>query len=374
MAASPVLFTAHWGSTLSGWQPLGDGGWTVTKEMVVYGNHTGAADLVAPYRLGSRRDFAVEAAIARTGGPGASVLYPERGYGVFVRGIEKQGAAVAGGFFFGEALGNGYYPQSALDWGGTVLRGASVALHAGFNMFRLEVHGDHYAVFENGVITTQATVKGFRGDRVGVFSREYRIRVRSFRVVALPSHSASGGPAASLLAGLALLNLQPNDAPAGFRRSYGEYFTNREVALQRNVTVELLRQSGRLLSYRVEYGHFLDPRHPEKGENSLAVTVAAFRSPTSARADYDYVLSTYGNEWNRLPSPGLYGVEDFLATDDWQSAGVQYRTDDLDFVRGSYRISVRLVYVKGTVSDTLPMQWMSTAAHAIDTRMQAAGS
>jgi hypothetical protein len=368
-AASGPLFTARWDASLAGWQPLGDGGWKVTNGMAAYRNHTGVADLVAPYRLGSLHDFAVEAAIARVGGPGGSAVYAERGYGVFVRGTGKQGADVGGGFFYGEPLGGGSYPQSALDWGGTVLRGASVALHAGFNTFRLEVHGDHYAVFENSVLTTQAAVKGFRGDRVGVFSRQYRILVRSFRVFALPPKAASGGPPASLLARLAALNLHPQDAPAGFHRDYGEYYTNHEVALQRGIPVESLRQAGRLLSYGVEYGQFPDPGHPEKGENVLVVTIAACRTASAARADYAYVLSTYGSDWSRLPAPGRYGVEDSLTTLDWESSGVRYRTDDLNFVRRMYRVSVRFVSVRGTVPDTAPMQWIDTAAQAVDTRV-----
>jgi len=374
VAASSPLYTARWTAGLGGWKSLGDSGWKVAGGMAVYGNHTGAADLAATYRLGHLRDFAVEAAIERIGGPGASRFYSEPGYGVFVRGSGTRGANVGGGFFPGDPDGNGYYPQSALDWGGNVLRGDTVALHDGFNTFRLEVHSNQYAVFENGVLTTQATVKGFRGDQVGVFSRQYRIRVRSFRVLALSPRSASGGPPASLLAGLAALNLHGTDVPTGFGRVYGEYFTNKEVAVQRNVAVESLRQSGRLLSYEVEYGRFLDRKHPEKGENMVSAVVAAFRSPEGARADYDRLAGTYGSAWNRLPSPGKYGVQDFLASDDWASSGVQFRTDDLLFVRGTHRISLRFVSVRGSVPDTQPMLWLDTTARDMDARLKAAGS
>jgi hypothetical protein len=372
-AAPPVLYAARWSSGLAGWQPVGDPGWTVTNGIPVYGNHTGAADLIAPYRAGGLQNFAVEASIARIGDRGASLAYPERGYGVFVRGTGKHGADIGGGFFYGELNGNGFYPQSGLDWHGSVLRGADVALHDGFNTFRLEVHGGHYALFENGVLTVQATVKGLRGDRVGVFSREYRLRVRSFRVFALPAQSASGGPAPSLLAGLPSLDLRAKEAPSGFRKSYGEYYTNAEVATERGVTADSLRQSGRLLSYEVEYRRLLDRHNPEKGEKAIDASVSAFLSADGARASFDYVHGYYKEHQFRLSTPGKYGTEDFLAGYEYPLQTKTYTSYDLGFVRGTHYAAVSVYFVKGTVPAFQALQWLDAAARAIDTRLKATG-
>jgi hypothetical protein len=368
-AVGPVLYSARWSGGLSGWQPVGDSGWTVTNGIPLYGNHTGAADLIAPYRVDGLQNFAVEASIARIGDRGKSLAYPERGYGVFVRGTGKQGADVGGGFFFGEANGNGFYPQSGLDWHGSVLRGADVALHDGFNTFRLEVHGDHYALFENGVLTVQATAKGFRGDRVGVFTREYRIRVRSFLVFALPAQAASGGPAPALLGSLPALDLHAKEAPSGFRKSYGEYYTNAEVATGRGVTADSLSQTGRLLTYEVVYRQLLDRRNPDKGEKAIDVSVTAFRSTDAAAANYDYIRGYYQDHGFRLSTPGKYGSEDFLTSYDDTFRQQPYSNYDLDFVRGTHFVAVSVYFVEGTVPAFQALQWLDNAARAIDRRL-----
>jgi hypothetical protein len=372
--APTVLYEAQWTHGLSGWQPAGDSGWSVTSSIAAFDNHSGAADLIAPYRLANLRDFAVEAQIERIGGDGYNLAYAEHGYGIFVRGTGNKGASVEGGFLFGQINGNGYLPQSALDWGGSVLRGADVALHDGFNTFRLEVHGNHYAVYENGVLTIQATVSGFAGDRVGIFSREYRIRVRSFRVIALPARSVSGGLSPSLLGRLPGLDLQQKKVPAGFGKNFGEYYTNSEIATERGVTVDSLKQAGRLLSYQVEYRQLLDRRHPNKGEKAIDSTVAAFSSATSARTDFDTIRAAYSGSQYRVSTPGKYGTEDFLAVYDQMFDGKLNTSYDLVFVRGQYRAAVSVSFVKGKVPAFQALQWLHTAAQAVDTRLKGAAS
>jgi len=372
-SATTVLFAARWDGGLSGWQPTGDSSWAVKSGVPFYSNPTGASELLAPYRLDGARDFAVEAEIARIGDRGRSLAHEEWGYGVFARGTGSTGRDIGGGFFFGlQNGGSSFYPQSGLDWGGSVLRGTDVALHDGFNTFRLEVHSDHYTLFENEVPTVQATVKGFRGDRVGIFSREYRIRVRNFRVTALPAKSIAGGPAPSLLSRLPALDLHSREAPGGFRKRFGEYYTNGEIAAGRGVTVDSLRQSGRLLSYQVEYGRLLDARHPKTGEKAIDATVAAFSTPAGARTDYDYLHGYYTGQQIRLATPGKYGVADFLATYEQDFRGVRYSAYDLGFVRGTYRVAVTVQVVKGTVPSFLALQWLDAAARAIDGRLKAA--
>jgi hypothetical protein len=188
-------------------------------------------------------------------------------------------------------------------------------------------------------------------------------------VTALSVRSPAGGPPPALLGKQAALDLRPKEAPAGFRKSSGEYFTNAEIAVERNETVDALRQSGRLLSYQVEYRQLLDRRHPEKGEEAIDATVAAFTSASGARADFDYIRQQYSGQQFRLSTPGKYGVEDFLAVYDSSYRGKSYTNYDLLFVHGVYRAAVSVSFVKDTVPPFQALQWLEGAARAIDSRL-----
>lgn len=365
-AGGATVYQAGWSRGLTGWSIVGGPDWGTSAGVASY-NGKADGEILAPYRA-RLHDFAVEARIQRIGPAGRSNVYGDRGYGVVVWSSGRTGSGVRGGFYAGEGFVS---PQSGIYWAGNRLPGEDVALHDGYNTFRLTVHGNRFTVSEDGVTTVRSAVYCCgSGSRFGIFSVKYRIRVKSFKVIALPPSRPVPAPRTSVILRLETLGLRRSDVPANFRRYRGDYHTNLEIARDRGETTADVAKQGRILSLNVGY---IQPQK-KGGPRILEATVVAFRTVSDARTAFtssvlgDRSLATSAGYHESIP--GKFGVDDFLAIYPSSYRLTQYTFYDLLFQRGDYYVDVALYFPVGTVSPFDADSAITAAGHGIDGRLQ----
>lgn len=364
--SATVLYRADWSHGLAGWTLLGDRGWSVTHGVLTYSG-MGNSELLAPFRLPISGDVAVEAQIEQ--GRRVRNRQSDRGYGVVANHSVKLWSGVAGGFFYGDQP---YTPQSELYWDGDTVSGEDVALHDGYDQFRLERRGNVYSVVENGIGTVHFNINDAHGTRLGLFSRQYRIRVRSLLVLALPTKKASGISLGRnpTLPPLKAFDLSLADVPPTFTRTYGHYYPNAEVARQRNVSVQSLNLLGRIISYEVSYR-----RPTTRLYDDIYASITVYGTTQAAHVDTQYIISAY--QQNRSAPeytqsvPGAFGDEDGLIAYRYTAYdGSQYDTYDLVFRRGLYRAALELDFPHGQESHEQSVGLVTQLGHVVDERLK----
>jgi hypothetical protein len=139
---------------LKTWVTAGASGWTVNREGVVRFGGGKDSQLLAPFRLGTTRNFAVRATIKVSGMPHGS----HAGYGLVVRDAEQGFSGIRGGLLYAINLG---VTVPLLMWGSDQAGGSTAALHSGYNTYRLVVHDTDYTLFVDGHQTVRFKIAAF---------------------------------------------------------------------------------------------------------------------------------------------------------------------------------------------------------------------
>jgi hypothetical protein len=359
-----TLFSAAFKSRkLKGWK-VDRSAWHVTGDGTVSFTGAGTGQMLAPFSTRATHDFAVEAEVEAVG----PALHPEAGYGVEVRGAwPSQG--IAGGSHFSATP---ELNEPLLLWGRDSVGGADVALGAGYNTYRLEVHGRDYTLFINGRRIVRFTIGKFgKGTTVGVWSLNQQILVNSFKVTQL----RSAKPLAALPA-VEVVDLRPQDVPSSLAPGDGHFATNQELARLNRVPLATLAGAGNIISYHTSY---IALSQPDFGPVWATASVDAFLSPDTAQTSLTTRLAGLGQLWS--------GNTNYAAStvgglgDEAHALGYEYFAGNYDatqvaivFRRGRYVVSVSESFVQGGGVTRSDLVAQSTAlARIVDGRIQGLG-
>jgi hypothetical protein len=311
--------------------------WRVDGSGIVTFTGTGAGQMLAPFSTARTHDFAVEATIEAVG----PALHPDSGYGVEVRGAWPSHGIAAGSHLSTSPELN----EPLLMWGRDSVGGADVALSPGYNTYRLEVHGKEYTLFVDGQRIVRFKIGTFsRGTRVGVWSMNQQVLVKSFTVTQL----GSAKPLATLPA-VEAVDLRPQDVPTSLTAGAGHFSTNQEVARLNKVPLTTLAGAGNIISYSTSY---VAPSRPSFGPTWLAAYVFAFLSPDNAEADLTGRLTALQRTWSGNTNYAAGPVS--ALGDEGHALGYEYFAGDYDataigilFRRGRYEVVVVENFVQG---------------------------
>lgn len=174
-----TLYSADWSAGLNGW--AGSGAWK-TLNGALLNDGTGYDDFItAPWAAGAHSNYAVEAEIRL-------IQDSQRPFGLFARRGEGNSAYTA-------HLSSGGKPgiwDVVTGNANSVAEGDPFTPGAGWHRYRLEVNGNEITFSADGAtLVTGIDNRYLAGGRVGLYSSDQQMEVRSFRVVAGTSESLS---------------------------------------------------------------------------------------------------------------------------------------------------------------------------------------
>ena len=345
--ASKTVYSANWSHGLTGWIGAKAKGLTVSKGIVTYDGR-GITDLIAPFKTGTMRDFALTASIKVLGANANATLV---GFGLLVRQpANPSQSGIQAGIISQENGLNG--PE--IVWGANSIGGSDYLLSHGWETFRVDVHaaqsggpGEEYSFSMGGeqkVAPTVITALHAK-TRIGIWFLNTAMRVRNFKVQQLPS-----SPATSPQQPGALQQLLPDPAPGKLILLGGHFYSNEEYARIEQIDPQTVTSEGRLLSYSADLS-------ATQGE--MAYSITAFTGASGAQWEYDL-------EQQREQQISGYTPLTIPAIGD-KSSGYSYTLqvgpdaqhlqtvtiDAIDFVLGTHRVHIEIT--SSTPDTALPV-------------------
>jgi hypothetical protein len=272
----------------------------------------------------------------------------------------------------------GFYssPGSAeLVWYPDEVGGNAPRLHAGYNTYRVTVHGNDYSLSINGQsIVDFPITPSHRGSHIGLWGLAQKLQVKSFQVFRLSSATAL--PAVPPIKAMAL---GPSDVPSGFvLAGRADYYTAEEEARLDNVSASALLNKGYVLGYSTD---FLAPSAPTTGAYEADSLILAYTSTANAHA-------AWSADWTSAPTVVKQGAPDAanFASGDVSGIGdeahwLSYDTSEnyygppfkitrlaILFRRGTYEDIVGGTFVQGTVSHDDMLKAVTAWAQVVDNR------
>ncbi|MDQ2741100.1 MAG: hypothetical protein M3Z66_02190, partial [Chloroflexota bacterium] len=210
------------------------------------------------------------------------------------------------------------------------------------HLFRVDVDGTVYRLSIDGVQQgPPVRISGYsRYSRIGLWSLYYRIQVRSFRVIVLPSAE----PGRAVDAGSLETKVLTGSDPVGKLTFNPHFMMNAEYAREYHLSAAAVERSGRLLSRSQGWGRPASVSVPlkPKGVFIVADSLTAYRTPGGSRwglmndvqADQATAMSGGGETPIELPQIGEESSGISFAAKDGN--GRSLVVDVLRFREGSY--------------------------------------
>jgi hypothetical protein len=288
----------------------------------------------------------------RTTGPG-TVNSGRNGFGLFVRQKASDvHTTVAGGSFFDtDFKKNQEDNMPELFWNGQTFGEAAFQPGTAWHLYRLAVQGSQYSLSIDGKPMVSYTISDYPSPAsVGVISWYYGVQVKSFEVVAI-------GPASSTIPFDSVprdANLTPGDLPLTgyYYSSLRHWYSLREVSRENDAIARedhLNRASldtpGRGVSYGVDYGAY------SRDLEDIYSSITVFDTAQDAQASIPRKLAILKQTATQLPN--ARNIQDLTGLSvgdvsggmraDASSQGVNARVIVVDFARGRYTLTLRLL-------------------------------
>jgi hypothetical protein len=367
---------------LKGWTQYAEGtasssSWHVTRKgiLIFDGPAQGEAEAQSPFSVAHLSNFAVEAQIQAVGQPSNSQF---SGYGVVVRNADQPATFTTRSTATGVMGGLYSSPGGAeLVWYPDEVGGVAPTLNPGYNLFRVEVHGNDYSLFINGQLIVSFPIALSRtGTHVGLWALSQKLQVKSFHIVRLPSAAAL--PA---IPPIKALTLGPSDVPSGYvLAGRADYFTLAEYAQLNNVTHAAGTTAGFVLGYGAYY---LAPTAPTSGIYVVYSEVDAYTSAENAHAavsinwaNTQALVKAGVPDATDLASGDVSGLGDeahwfsFDTTETYYGSSFKATTMSILFHRGTFDDLVSAWFVQGTVSHDDMLNEVKALAATVDARSQ----
>lgn len=295
-AGKAVLYNAAFKTHgLRGWHHVGSDTWKA-KQGILSNRGGQSGEIVAPYSIGTRRDFRVRASVRVISGNSG-----EYHFGIDVQGTGQEPGVIGG---YGVSPSNPLFTGPALVWGNEQVPGAGPALHSGYNTLQVDVRDHDVTLTVDGVTAIAFPVDGGQnGSRLGIVVAGAIIDVRSFTVSRL-------SPAVQLPAvpPLRRVNLGPSDVPSNLTETEYAFFQNAWTAHISGATAQDVSQTGLELSDQAGY---FAPALPIAGPYGIFSDGSVYSSVAMAEVAEAHTLSSAVNAWSKFKNfsqstvPGL---------------------------------------------------------------------
>jgi hypothetical protein len=284
-----LLYRSDFSKTgLAGWN-TGGNPWKVSRGELTY-DGVGSSSIIAPF-VAKERDYAVIARIKAIAPRGRSRA--DRSFGVFVR---KTRAAHSGVFGLSNFTPVPLYTGPVLAFGLDSVGGADIEPHAGYNGYRLDVHGTDYTLSINHKQAVHFVMPEYKdGTLVGIASTLYAISVKWFHVIRLPSRHPTDAPVPRVKRA----NINETDT-APLVQVYGHFFNNVETARLRKVPLQSVVDSGRTISYDAQFQP--TGRTVPYGLKYIDCSITGFVSVAATRAGYTRELGLVRDVYGHFQS------------------------------------------------------------------------
>ncbi len=367
-AGSSTAFTASFSKGLKGWTHGDAAHWKTSGATVTFSGN--GDELLAPFSTAKLHDFAVQAMIKAVGKP----LQATSGYGVVVRAQTPQNGITGGSV----TSDNPEYNLPLLIWGDSSIGGSPATLHAGFNLYRIEVHGTDYSLFINGTHIVSFTITDMSAagtyKRIGLWASAQKIQAKALTVTRLGTATAL--PAAPHVQ---QINLQTGDVPSAMQPLGNSYITDEELAQLNSATVDSVTSTGLLLSHQT--GYATSPV-PASGPYGVFSYVYAYSTPDTAATGLTQDVGNEQGTKDQNPNFSMGTAPD--VGDEAHSFMYDYTETDsgatvtgtivaIFFRRGTFEVTVFEDFIAGSLSPTDMLAQTTALAKTMDARIQQLG-
>jgi hypothetical protein len=217
---APVFQSSFKTKGIKKWTTLGSTVWKVNGKGNLTFDGSSVSSIFAPVSVTKLHDFRLEVKMKLTGGTGKDGT----GFALTVRSNHSS-PGIAGGIFYSSAGGFGVN-EPQLIWDDQSVGGKATTVSAGFNTFRIDVHGEDTTFLINGLEVVQFSIHTLNvGSSVGVLSEDLPVQIKSLTVTKLKAANAL--PA---VPPLQTINLSSSEVPSTLSSSEGHYITSDELA------------------------------------------------------------------------------------------------------------------------------------------------
>lgn len=370
LPAAAQASTSSASSALYTWKLPANGqfhGWRASGGMLSYDGRSTSA-LFVPYTLHTT-NFSIQAEMRSTGAGGIQATLA--GFGLTVR--EHYGnphEAVSGGSFYSVSEENN---NPDLLWNGMTAGGQAFDPKTDWHLYRLDVQGDEYRLSIDGTLMVTYTIDDYpHPRRVGFFSTYRQVEIKSFSVYPL---GAPSSPAPVSVPQLATLNLNYGDLPtdAFYLIDLRHWYTDAEVARERNVPEAQVQATGRLDAYGIDiapdavsvfdiYSEVTAYDTAQDAQRDVTARLATFQSQNASKGDY------HAFDHTQVPLGSTGGGFTFTVDtgDNTTARGVT-----VYFAEGRYSVIVDEVFDASAVTAAQALSNALVLAQPVDARVQA---